>query len=161
RLSAREEPGQALNTTTFQQGEERPPTADQFVYIVRNYDREKIAGLCRQFDLDSPDHPILAGGDFTGLGYQMLQGGQTDKALEIFRMGTAAFPNSANAWDSYGEAYIAAGDNASALKYYRRALEILPQDSTINPALRDAIANNVPAVIERLQAALSEQSEGN
>jgi len=161
RLSAREEPGQALITTTFQQGEERPPTADQFVYIVRNYDREKIAGLCRQYDLDSPDHPILAGGDFTGLGYQMLQGGQTDKALEIFRMGTAAFPSSANAWDSYGEACIAAGDNASALKYYRRALEILPQDSTINPALRDAIANNVPAVIERLEAALSEQSEGN
>ncbi len=150
-----------LITTAHQAAEALPPTAGQFVYIARNYDAAKITEVCEQLDLDSPEQPILGGQDFTNLGYEFLQGGDVAKALVIFRMGTEAYPTSANAWDSYGEACLTSGDNASALKYYQKALEILPSDSTINPALRDAIANNAPAVIERLQQTLSEQSQGD
>jgi len=77
----------------------------------------------------------------------------------MFRMGVNAYPNSANAWDSYGEACMADGNNELALQNYRKALEVLPNDSTINPQLRDAITNNIPATIERLEQLIAEQAE--
>ena len=60
------------------------------------------------------------------LGYRLLNQGQPQDAIEIFRINTEFYPDEANPWDSLAEACLRAGDKEGALKYYRRALEIDP-----------------------------------
>ena len=71
--------------------------------------------------------------------------------LKMFEMCTQAYPNSANAWDSYAEVNVHLGNNDLAIKYYQKALEILPVDSTINDNFRELIRNSATGALERLQ----------
>ena len=49
------------------------------------------------------------------MGYEHLTLKDTATAVEIMKLNATAYPPSANAQDSLGDAYLAAGDNASAL----------------------------------------------
>jgi tetratricopeptide (TPR) repeat protein len=60
------------------------------------------------------------------LGYRLLGEGRSAQAIQAFRINTRAYPNSANAFDSLGEALAAAGERAAAIAGYRRALELQP-----------------------------------
>jgi dienelactone hydrolase len=67
------------------------------------------------------------------MGYEHLQAGQTQDAIEIFKLNVAAYPESPNAYDSLSDAYIAAGQKDLALQNVKKALELLPGD-TKDPA---------------------------
>jgi len=60
------------------------------------------------------------------LGYELLQKKKVKEAVAVFRLAAEAFPQSANAHDSLGEALLADGDRAGATAEYRRALELDP-----------------------------------
>ena len=61
-----------------------------------------------------------------GTGYMYLRSGQLDKALRVFQLQVAVFPENANAHDSLGEAYLAMGQRDRGIVCYRRALELDP-----------------------------------
>jgi tetratricopeptide (TPR) repeat protein len=61
------------------------------------------------------------------LGYALLGRNKTAEAIAVFRLNVEGFPRSANAHDSLGEAYAAAGDTTRAIASYQRSLEL---DST-------------------------------
>ncbi len=63
---------------------------------------------------------------FNNLGYRLLEEGKLPAALAVFERNAAAFPSSANAWDSLGEALERAGRKEEALRRYRRSLELNP-----------------------------------
>jgi tetratricopeptide (TPR) repeat protein len=60
------------------------------------------------------------------LGYRLLALGQIPAAVAIFRRNAEAYPNSANVYDSLGEACAAAGDTSRAIANYRRSLALDP-----------------------------------
>jgi len=64
------------------------------------------------------------------LGYQFLQMGKTKEAIEVFKLNTEVFPESFNAWDSYAEAYMISGDKENAIKYYKKSIELNPQNTS-------------------------------
>ena len=74
------------------------------------------------------------------LGYFLLREKKNDEALRVFRMNAEAFPKSANAQDSLGEALEIAGDKAGAREAYERALKLDPQF----PHARDALGKLRP-----------------
>jgi tetratricopeptide (TPR) repeat protein len=59
-------------------------------------------------------------------GYQLLQSGQQDKAIEIFTLNTKKFPKSPNTWDSLGEGYATKGDKKNAIASFKKALSMNP-----------------------------------
>ncbi len=65
---------------------------------------------------------------FNSLGYQLLGKGKTAEAVEIFKLNVEAYPESWNAYDSLAEVYMKNGNNQLAVKYYRKSLEINPQN---------------------------------
>jgi hypothetical protein len=129
-----------------------PPTPEQFQRIIQTYGTDRASQLVSQFNLVNPADPIMPDATFTQLGYQFLQRGDVASSLVVFRWGVTAYPQSANAWDSYAEATLAAGDEPRALELYRRALEVLPQDTTTSPDIKELIRNNATQAVERLQA---------
>jgi tetratricopeptide (TPR) repeat protein len=62
------------------------------------------------------------------LGYRLLQMGRVRDAIGVFELNVDAYPSSSNVYDSLGEAYLLAGDRTSAVRNYRRSLELNPEN---------------------------------
>jgi CubicO group peptidase (beta-lactamase class C family) len=95
------------------------------------YIRKNFESLTTNFHPTDPKDLIL-----NNLGYELLFSDQTDRAIEIFKLNTELFPQVGNCWDSYGEALLAKGDRAGALKAYRKALEINPNIPSAQEAVK-------------------------
>lgn len=59
-------------------------------------------------------------------GYQFLTAGNTDKAIEVLALNTKKHPESANTWDSLGEAYATKGDKKNAIANFKKSLSMNP-----------------------------------
>ncbi len=62
------------------------------------------------------------------LGYQLLNGGKIDDAIEVFKKNTELFPESWNVWDSLAEGYMNKGDKQLAIQNYTKALGMAPEN---------------------------------
>jgi tetratricopeptide (TPR) repeat protein len=68
-------------------------------------------------------------GELNMLGYQLLQMNKVVEAIEIFKLNVEAYPQSANPYDSLGEAYLSHGDKDLAITNYKKSLELNPQNT--------------------------------
>lgn len=76
-------------------------------------------------------------GELNSLGYHLMRSDRVDDAVKIFTLNTDVYPESANVYDSLGEAYLKAGNKELGLKNYLKALAIHPDDKD----LQQRIAN--------------------
>jgi tetratricopeptide (TPR) repeat protein len=72
---------------------------------------------------------IATEGELNIYGYQLLNSGQQDKAIEVLALTAKRFPKSANAWDSLGEAYYTKGDKKNAAINFKKALSMNPPEN--------------------------------
>jgi peptidylprolyl isomerase len=68
-------------------------------------------------------------GDVNSLGYRLLRRQRVPEAIEILKLNVEAFPNSANAYDSLGEAYFASGNTPQAIQNYEKSLSLDPANT--------------------------------
>jgi len=57
------------------------------------------------------------------LGYRFLTGGETEKAIDLFQFNVEIHPESANVYDSLGEAYETVGKTNLAMRNYEKAVK--------------------------------------
>ena len=146
--------------TAFFNANPVPPTSTQFAGLLQTHGSERVETLIDQYDLLNPEHPILPDGTFVGLGYGFLTAGRVDDALAVFKWNVTAYPTSANAWDSYGEACSANDDVEQALACYRKAVELAPSDTTLPVAFRGNFVERIGPIIEGLEQRLAERNAG-
>lgn len=84
------------------------------------------------------------------MGYEHLQAGDTEYALEIMRLNVTAFPESPNAYDSLADAYLADGQKELARQNARKVIELLANDTTDPQARRDRIRDNAQLKLKQL-----------
>ena len=70
------------------------------------------------------------------LGYRLLAKKKNAEALEVFRINVEDYPDSWNAHDSLGEAYLAVGQAEQAIRSYRRSLELNPANASARNVLK-------------------------
>ncbi len=82
---------------------------------------------------------VLPGeGYVNGLGYTMLYVmNDVKKAIALFEYNISNYPQSANPYDSLGEAYLVKGDNAQAIKNYEMSLKLDPNNQNAARMLRE------------------------
>ncbi|MEP6712012.1 MAG: serine hydrolase [Ferruginibacter sp.] len=78
-------------------------------------------------------------GELNDFGYKLLNDNKLNEAITMFSILVQAFPESANGFDSLGEAYMKAGNKADAIKNYKRSLELDPKNE------------NAKKIIEKMQ----------
>ena len=76
----------------------------------------------RALDLDYTE------ADMNKQGYIYLNANKIEEALLVFRLNVDAFPQSWNAYDSYGEAQMKKGETEKAIESYLKSLEINPEN---------------------------------
>lgn len=109
---------------------------------------EETGGAARAFQAfeearkKDPAVILFPEAEMNALGYGRLQGGQIEEAILLFKMNVAAYPESANVYDSLGDAYFDAGKMDLAREYARKALEKLATDPSLNDQGRQAIRDS-------------------
>jgi tetratricopeptide (TPR) repeat protein len=66
--------------------------------------------------------------ELNNLGYQLIKANQLPQAIRIFQLNVEAYPNSANTYDSLGEAYMNAGEKSLAIANYQKSLQLNPKN---------------------------------
>lgn len=100
---------------------------------------EAARAAYRALHTAQPKDPAVAEAALNNRGYEHLNAGRLPEALTLLTVATELYPTSANAWDSLGEAALAAGDKARARACYRKVLEVLPTDPAPEPGARSAL----------------------
>jgi tetratricopeptide (TPR) repeat protein len=77
--------------------------------------------------------------DLNTLGYTLLNRNMTAEAIKVFKLAVEIFPDSANLYDSLGEAYMKSGDSRNAINHYKKSLDLNPDN------------NNAKGMLERLR----------
>ena len=71
------------------------------------------------------------------LGYQLLSLKRLKEAIAVFTQNTIDYPTSFNTWDSLAEGYMESGDKVSAVKYYKKSLELNPDNTNAVQKLKE------------------------
>jgi Flp pilus assembly protein TadD len=58
----------------------------------------------------------------------LLQSKKVSEAIAVFKVNVELYPNSANVYDSLGEAYMTAGQKDLAMTNYKKSLELNPKN---------------------------------
>jgi dienelactone hydrolase len=84
------------------------------------------------------------------MGYEHMLTGDMKYAIEIFKLNVVAYPNSPNVYDSLGDAYLADGQKELARENAKKALELLPSDTTDPQQRKDAIQASSEGKLKQL-----------
>ena len=97
----------------------RVPSED----LAEGHVEEALSGY-QKIKAASPSDPAVAENRFNQLGYGFLQAKDYAQAIAVFRLNTQLYPDSANTYDSLGEALEASGDKAGAVATYKKSVEV-------------------------------------
>lgn len=70
-------------------------------------------------------------------GYAVLEKGDAAGSVEVFKLNALEFPQSANVWDSLGEACLRAGDTKNAAQFYEKSLTRDPNNQNAKEMLEE------------------------
>jgi dienelactone hydrolase len=87
------------------------------------------------------------------MGYDHLRAGEPGLAVEIMKLNLTAYPESAEANDSLGDAYLANGEKHLAREYAEKALALLASDTKDSEARRNLIRDSAQQKLKQLEAA--------
>jgi tetratricopeptide (TPR) repeat protein len=103
-----------------------PALAERMRSALESDGRDGMDSAYRSFRAD-PRHRYAGTEDpLNALGYALLQERRPADALAVFTLNTEAYPTSANAHDSRGEALAATGDTSAAIRAYETAVRLDP-----------------------------------
>jgi dienelactone hydrolase len=86
-------------------------------------------------------------------GYDLLQQGNSQEAIEVFLLNVDAHPLSANTYDSLSDAYLADGQKALAIEFAEKALRALPEDPNQGEAYQKAVRGSADGKLTKLRGA--------
>ena len=84
------------------------------------------------------------------IGYQLLDEGKPKLAVAVFELMAETFPDSPNAYDSMADGYEAAGRKERAIRYSKRALELL-EETELRDVVERAIRESAESRLKRLE----------
>lgn len=67
--------------------------------------------------------------DFNLFGYALINKNRVEEAIKLFELNVKNFPDSANDYDSLGEAFFKQGNKKLALANYKKSFELNPQNT--------------------------------
>jgi hypothetical protein len=131
------DPGEGALTVEYKPGRSSRPSTDDFVHLIIEKGIDKAKPAIERTRKAFPDSVIIEEDVLNWLGYHFLYWwGREKEALEVFKLNTSLFPESANAYDSLGEAYLTSGDTESAIRCYEKSLELNPGNNNAAQRLK-------------------------
>ncbi|MCB0383240.1 MAG: serine hydrolase [Psychroserpens sp.] len=99
--------------------------------------------------LNKDDALKIKAAELNNLGYGYLQYQMYDKAINVFTFFTMVYPENANAYDSLGEAYVRDNNTDQAIKAYKKAIELNPNNSQAKMVLQSLVNQQANLIKEK------------
>ncbi len=115
---------------------QHPSAAEAVEQALNESSLSAALALFRGAHTDERHQLSVSEQEFNALGYRLMAAGRLEEAIAVFQMNTEAFPRSGNVFDSLGEAYMNAGENARAIENYQRSLALAPENRNAVEMLR-------------------------
>jgi dienelactone hydrolase len=129
------------------------PAAPAWTTVVNEVDEpggaERVAKKLAEARQSDPKAELFPEFIVNLIGYDHLQAGDSKGAVEIMKLNAAAFPQSANVYDSLSDAYLADGQKDLARQSAKRAIETLATD-TSDQQRKDAIRQSAEQKLKQL-----------
>ncbi|MBC7912121.1 MAG: dienelactone hydrolase family protein [Pyrinomonadaceae bacterium] len=129
----------------------RAPSPGRFVAMINNAGIMKALQAFEEGKKANPQAVLFRENVLNGIGYQLLQDSRIREAIEIFKLNVAAYPESANVYDSLGDAYEANGNKEMAIQNAEKTLELLAKDTNLPEAAKTPIRDSASNKLKRLK----------
>ena len=83
----------------------------------------------RQWRTGRTANEVINENQMNRLGYNLIGMKRVKDAIEVFKLNVEDYPQSSNAYDSLGEAYMIDGNKELAIKNYQRSVELDPKNT--------------------------------
>jgi hypothetical protein len=113
----------------------QPPLTEVVRAAVLDKDNEGARRAIRKYRADPVNFYANFESDLNRLGYILMEQKQLEAAVQIFQLNVESYPDSANVYDSLGEAYADHGDRELAIKSYEKAVQLNPNNQGAKEAL--------------------------
>ncbi|RPI16088.1 MAG: serine hydrolase [Ignavibacteriae bacterium] len=111
------------------------PGAMKYYKVIKKngiaYFKEHFKEMLEQNDLKFNDMHL------NFFGYELMESGEIDLAIEVFKYNSELFPGIANVYDSLAEAYAKKGDKELAKVNYKKVLEMEPGNGNAKKMLEE------------------------
>jgi tetratricopeptide (TPR) repeat protein len=77
-------------------------------------------------------------------GYELTADNHLPEAIDLFKLNVQIYPDSGDAFDSLGEAYMESGQKQLAIESYKKSLEKAPMNENAKEKLKELEANAPP-----------------
>ncbi len=104
--------------------------------LLKGGSAESVRIKYLEIKADSLKYYSIVENPLNDLGYQLCGLKRFAEAIEVFKINTIEFPESWNAYDSLGEAYLKAGEKKLALENYKKSVELNPNSATGKSAIK-------------------------
>lgn len=110
------------------------------IILFQNVD--KAIEVFKQIAMNSIKHRFIFGEDqLNDLGYQMIRENKLEEAIKLFKLNVEEYPESANVYDSLGEAYKNTNQVKLSIKNYEKSLELNSDNNNAREMLRQLKGN--------------------
>jgi dienelactone hydrolase len=128
------------------------PVSEFWALLDRPGGSTKAAEMFHEARRRDPSIFFFPEGVMNQVAYERLQAGQVKEAIELFTLNVEAYPASANAQDSLGDGYLAAGQNELAVAASEKCLRLLAAYKG-DERLKKLIEQSAQQKIDKLKAA--------
>ncbi|WP_316820336.1 serine hydrolase [Pedobacter gandavensis] len=115
-----------FNDTVRYENPKMPSNEKTAYELVNEGQFDQALAAFKKIKAEAPEHYLVNESNINNQGYNLLHAKKIDKSIAVFRINTLLYPNSGNAYDSLGEAYLAHGDKKLAKENYEKALKLNP-----------------------------------
>ena len=155
-------PGEIVNwyvTTLIKTPGRAPGTKEtvavpEEVHVLEQIDEPggpaKVAKKLEQARARDPKAKLFPEDIVNFMGYEHLQAQDNKGAIEILKLNAEAYPNSPNVYDSLADAYFADGQRDLARENAKKALELLPSDTSDPEDRRNGIKASAEQKLKQL-----------
>lgn len=112
------------------------PSAVELYFALKEAGADSAVSTWHQLRKNKPDEYSFSELQLVVFGYYLLEKGKIQDAIKIFQLYIDEFPESWNAYDSMGEAHMMNNQKEQAKKYYRKSLELNPDNTNAEELLK-------------------------
>jgi dienelactone hydrolase len=130
-----------------------PPSYADLLRIIREQGIARGEQIYREVLNRDPDARVVGEQSINNLGYELMNGGKIEEAVRVLQLNAERFPRSANAYDSLADVYKKKGDQPCTIYAYRKLLEVLPQDASLDESSKAGFQRSATEQLQKLRAA--------
>ena len=119
---------ETIRKTMIAAGKKAPAGRQEVLDLFDEGKYAEVSRIIRETKATYPNWSFFSEGWTNGYGYHLMNEGQLEKAIELFKLNVQAYPASFNTYDSLGEAYLNAEEWELAAKNYKKSLELNPNN---------------------------------